>query len=83
MKYYTEMIFEVTETCQNGNERKVKKSVFSPVYYPDGGGFLRYNYDSEIVSKAIEVLKRNNFHNIRHIKTKHTQLLFIDDFGGM
>lgn len=77
MKYFVEMIFEATKICQNGNERKVKKSVFTPVFYSGGDGQLHYNYDADI-EKAIEVLKENHFSNIKHIATKNTSLLFVD-----
>jgi hypothetical protein len=71
-KYY-ETIFAVTETCQNGNERRIKKSVFSPIF-KNGRNVIQLDR----IDKGIEVLKSMGYYNIEYIDTKKKELLFID-----
>lgn len=76
MKYY-EMVFEVTETCQNGNERTFKKSVFSPIFRIMPDGSRKHLIQLNRVEKAIKELEKHFYYNIKYIKTKATDLLFI------
>lgn len=71
MNQCIEMIFSVTERCMNGNEKKVHRSVYVPTYYTET--------DEQIVQKAIEVLKKNGYYNIKHIKSKTAKLMFVGD----
>jgi len=74
MKFY-EMIFEVTETCQNGNERRIKKSVYSPIFRNG-----RHIIELDRVNNAIHVLEERHYYNIKYKGTKTTELLFTKDF---
>ena len=69
-----EMIFEVTKTCSNGNERTQKKSVYSRCFRNG-----RHIVELDRVNKAIETLKANHFYNIKHLQTRYTTLLFTDE----
>ena len=73
MKVY-EMIFEVTTTCQNGNERRMKKSVYSPCFRNG-----RHIVELERVSKAIKVLEANHYYNIKHLQTRYTTMLMTEE----
>ena len=66
-----EVIFEVTETLQNGKERKINKSVYmSPLV------------ESIHVSLALQIekgtaaLKKENYSNIQYVTTKNKYFLF-------
>lgn len=73
MKTYA-MTFEVTETCNNGNERRKKVTVHSPCF-KNG----KHIIELDRVNKAIEVLKSHHYYNIEYIDTKNTTLLFTED----
>ena len=73
MKYY-EMIFEVTETCNNGNERRIKKSVFSPIFRNG-----KHIIELDRVNKAVKVLESRHYYNIEYVDTKTATLLFTDE----
>lgn len=72
MKVY-ETIFSVTETCQNGKERRIKKSVFTPCF-KNG----RHVIQLERIAKAEEILKAQHYYNIEYLDTKFTELLITD-----
>ena len=69
-----EVIFEVTETCQNGNERRLKKSVYSPRFKDH-----KHVTEAERISKGTEVLKARHYYDIKYIKTKAVTLLFTEE----
>lgn len=60
-----EIVFQVTETCQNGNERTKKVSVFSKRF--KNGVFYT---ESARNKDAIEILKAYHYYNIKYIETK-------------
>ena len=72
MKVY-ETIFRVTETCNNGNERRIKKSVFTPCF-KNG----RHVIEIERIAKAEEILKAQHYYDIEYLETKFTELLVTD-----
>ena len=72
MKFY-EMIFAVTETCQNGNERRIKKTVYAPAE-KDGNDKI----DFRRVDKGIEILKAKHFYNIECIDERMVDLMITD-----
>lgn len=72
VQYYEE-VFEVTETCNNGNERRIKKSVLCQPFSSETG---RHRPTEQRVSAAAEVLKSEHYYNIVHIESKIKNLLF-------
>jgi hypothetical protein len=66
-----EVIFEVTETLQNGKERRVKKSVFVPRF---SGG--KHNPPEVQIARGEAALKDAHYYNIVYISTKATTLIF-------
>lgn len=69
-KYYEE-IFEVTETLQNGNERRKRVSVYSPIFI-NGRHVIELNR----ITKAIEALKAEHYYNIEHVETRTKTMIF-------
>lgn len=67
-----EVIFECTETLQNGKERRVKKSVFMPRYDENN----HHNSTEKRIAKGTEALKEANYYGIIYIKTITTILIF-------
>jgi len=67
-----ENIFMVTMTCNNGNERRIKKSVYSPRFR--NGKFLT---EQERIKEGTEILKAECYYNIEYIKAVPTSLLYI------
>lgn len=72
-----EMIFKVRETCQNGKERRIKKSVYSPCFKHENGRtiFVPLN---ERIRKGVEVLEEMNYYDIVYLETKRKTLLFTE-----
>jgi hypothetical protein len=70
VKYY-ETIFEVTETLQNGKERRIKKSVYSEIFR-DG----KHISAEERLRRGVDALKAEHYYNIVYIDTKTTFLIF-------
>lgn len=75
MKLY-EMIFEVTETCNNGNERRKKVSVFSPIFRNG-----KHIIELDRMHKAVSALQKKGYYKIEYIKTKTTDLIFTSDIA--
>ncbi len=65
-----EVIFEVTETLQNGKERRVKKSVFVPRFR-----YGKHVTPEEQIARGKAALKDANYYNIVYIRTKTTVLI--------
>lgn len=65
-----EVIFEVTETCQNGNERRHKVSVYAPIF-KDG----RHVVQLDRVEKCTAALKEQHYYDIEYIETKTKVLI--------
>lgn len=67
-----EVIFEVTETLQNGKERRVKKSVYSPRFGEDG----KHITETERIFRGRIALRECQYYDIVYIGTKATTLIF-------
>lgn len=67
-----EIVFMVTETCNNGNERRIKKSVFAQRFV--NGHFFT---EAERVAQAVEALKKLHYYNIEYVETKAVSRLVI------
>ena len=67
-----EVIFAVTETTQNGNERRIQKAVFMP-FLDKYGKPLTVEYRIE---RGTEALRAEHFYNIEYVKTVRRTLIF-------
>ena len=68
-----ETIFCVTETCNNGKERRIKKSVYSPRFR--NGKHLT---EQERISEGTFILKAEHYYNIEYLETKSKTILYIE-----
>lgn len=66
-----EVIFEVTETLQNGKERRVKKSVFMPRFRHG-----KHVPPEEQIARGEAALKDAQYYNIVYVETKNKTLIF-------
>lgn len=73
IKCYEE-IFKVTETLQNGKERRVTKSVLCPIFKAG-----RHVIELDRIDKAIKELSALHYYNIEHIETKVKTLIVTDN----
>ena len=70
---YYEMIFDCAETLQNGKERRIKKSVLSPIFR-DG----RHIAEMDRIKKAVDVLMSEHYYDIAYLATKKKTIIFTD-----
>lgn len=70
---FFEDVFMVTETLQNGNERTIRKSVFSPVFV-DG----KCNDFNKRIEKARKALKDAHYYNIVYGRSNTKTVLFTE-----
>jgi len=77
MKAY-ETIFEVTETCQNGKERRKKVSVYSPIFVDN-----KHIIEIDRIDKGIAKLTEMHYYEIKYIKTRFTTLILSDAFENI
>lgn len=68
-----EVIFEATETLQNGNERRVKKGVLIPRFDEKTG---RHISPEQQIARGEEALKEAHFYKIIYVETKNKTLIF-------
>ena len=73
-----EMIFRVTETLQNGNERTFKKSVYSPIFR--NGHHL---IELDRIQKATAELESLHYYNIQHVETKKKTFITTGNLEGV
>jgi len=71
-KIMYEVIFEATETLQNGKERRVKKSVFMPRFDENG----RHISPEAQIARGEAALREAYYYNITYVCTKATALIF-------
>lgn len=71
-KSFYEVVFEATETLQNGKERTVRKSVLMP-HFNDAG---RHICPAEQIERGEQALREAYYYNIKHIETKNKTLIF-------
>lgn len=69
-----EVVFNVTETLQNGKERTIKKSILSPIFSKEG----KHITTEERVKKGTAVLKEMHYYNIQYIETKCKTLIWTE-----
>lgn len=72
-KLMYKVIFNVTETCQNGNERRIQKVVYMPRFDETTGKHI--TPEQQIV-RGIEALKVEHYYNIEYGSTIATEIIF-------
>ena len=72
-----EDIFEVTETLQNGNERRIKKSVLSPTFR-NGKHLIQLDREQ----KAIKQLEELGYYEIQWVKTVSKNIITTGNLEG-
>ena len=68
-----DVVFDVTETLQNGKERRVKKSVLMPVFDPRTKKHL--DLDTRIM-RGYSALVDANYYNIEYSETKTKVVIY-------
>lgn len=68
-----ENIFNVSETLQNGKERRVKKSVLSPIF-KNGKHVIQLDR----VDRCVKELEALHYYNIEFIETKTKTFIVTD-----
>lgn len=66
---YIVLVFQVTETLQNGKERTIKKEIYRK--------YGKHTILENSIQIATELLKENNFYNIKYLNVKETYLYMI------
>lgn len=72
-----ENIFEVTETLQNGKERRIKKSVYTPIFREWGGRRVHITTEERIKAGKAE-LKARHYYNIDYLTTKKRDIIYAE-----
>ena len=72
-KLMYKVIFNVTETCQNGNERRVQKVVYMPRFDESTG---RHISPAQQVERGKAALAAEHYYNIEYGSTVATDLIF-------
>lgn len=75
VQYYEE-VFEVTETCNNGKERRIRKSVMCQPFEVRDDGTRHHRLESTRIEKATRALKQEHYYNIVYIETRIKHILF-------
>ena len=76
IKYYA-MQFSVTETLNNGTERKKKVTVNClPFRHSEDHLSLVHRTQEERINSCIDALKAEHYYNIEYIGTKDTFMMF-------
>lgn len=73
-KMVYKVIFNVTETCQNGNERRIQKVVYMPRFDERGKHIDR----ARQIERGAAVLTSEHYYNIVYGSTVATELLFAE-----
>lgn len=71
-KLMYKVIFNVTETCQNGNERRVQKAVYMPRFDEQGKHIDRFRQ----IERGGQALTAEHYYNIEYGSTVATEILF-------
>lgn len=79
-KRFYELTFRVTETCNNGNERKSRKAVITAPFHCEGSQFVHTSPEYSI-PLAIKTLEEQHYYNIEYIGTKEKYIFVTDDFA--
>ena len=66
------VIFTVTETCQNGNERRVQKVVYMPRFDEKTG---RHITPEQQIERGTAALAAEHYYNIKYGSTVATELI--------
>lgn len=72
-KLMYKVIFNVTETCQNGNERRVQKVVYMPRFDEKTG---KHVTTEQRIERGTAALVAERYYNIEYGSTVATELIF-------
>ena len=72
-----EVIFKVTETCQNGKERRMKKSVYTPSFKVVDGRCYFVALEDRI-KKCVAILEAEHYYDIEYLDIKRKTLLMAE-----
>lgn len=72
-KLMYKVIFNVTETCQNGNERRVQKVVYMPRF---DESTRKHITREQQIERGTATLLSEHYYNIEYGSTVATELLF-------
>lgn len=67
------VIFTVTETCQNGNERRVQKVVYMPRFDETT---RKHITPEQQIERGTAALAAEHYYNIKYGSTVATELIF-------
>ena len=67
------VIFTVTETCQNGNERRVQKVVYMPRF---DESTRRHISPEQQIERGTAALAAEGYYNIKYGSTVATEIIF-------
>lgn len=70
-----EVIFAVTETTNRGNERRIKKAVFMPIFGKDG----RHLPEPYRIERGTAALRAEHFYDIEYVETVTKTLIITED----
>lgn len=74
IKRLYEVIFQVTETLQNGKETTHKKSVFFPCFDDKG---IHYSLERR-VERGMDLLQSMQYYRVEYLETKVKNILYIE-----
>jgi hypothetical protein len=72
-KAFYKVIFTATETCQNGNERRVQKVVYMPRFDETTGEPIT---PAQQIERGMAALAAERYYNIKYGSTVATELIF-------
>lgn len=79
LKRFYELTFQVTETCNNGNERTMKKTVLTAPFYWNGN-IVTHNSPDHYIPLATKALEEQRYYHIQYLSAKVVTITVTDDF---
>lgn len=79
-KRFYELTFQVTETCNNGTERTMKKTVITaPFHWRENS--VVHTSPEYCIPLAVKALEEQHYYNIQYIGTKEKYITVTDDYA--
>ncbi len=73
-KSFYEMTFDCAETCLNGKERRIKKTVLSPIFRNN-----KHVVEIDRIQRAVEALMDEHYYDIAYLGTKRKTVIFSEE----
>lgn len=67
-----DVIFQVTETCNNGKERTIRKSVFCPSFIN-----TKFLGEESRIEKGMKAMTEMHYYNIKYIESKPRKIRLV------